>query len=217
MEPRAPSASAPPEGSPADPSRREPWNPVVIPGTGQGRPRDRVLRQPGRPDAGGGRRGLGRAPDTPGTTPLDGQGAPGAVGESQAAMEEAGAEAAPRRVLVVEDQAIIAMEIEDTLTDLGCDVVALAIDADEAVALADSLRPDLVTMDINLGRGRDGISAATEIFERFGIRSVFVSADGNGGVVVRAGAAQPVGWIPKPINASSLRAVLDSLPTRPRR
>lgn len=118
------------------------------------------------------------------------------------------------RVLVVEDQALIAMEIEDLLGDLNFDVVGTAMDAKEALRLAALHRPDLVTMDINLGAGPDGISAATEIFQRLGIRSIFVSAYGNAETRARADAARPLGWLPKPVSRASLEAILAKLSHR---
>jgi DNA-binding NarL/FixJ family response regulator len=101
------------------------------------------------------------------------------------------------------------MEIEDLLIELGFDVVGTAMDAEEAVRMAAALRPDVVTMDINLGRGRDGISAAVEIFQRFGLRSVFVSAYGNAETLARAEPARPLGWVTKPISRAALQAALD--------
>lgn len=115
------------------------------------------------------------------------------------------------RVVVVEDEAIIAMEIEDLLAELGAEVVGTAPSAARAIELARTLRPDCVTMDIRIQGARDGISAAIEIYERFGIRSAFVSAFGNPETTARAQAAQPLGWVTKPIRQSDLAAVLSGV------
>lgn len=115
------------------------------------------------------------------------------------------------RVLVVEDQVLIAMEIEDLLSDLNFEVVGAAMNAEDAMRLAILHRPDLITMDINLGAGPDGISAAIGIFQRLGIRSIFVSAYGNADTMARAEAARPLGWLQKPIRRASLEAILARL------
>lgn len=114
--------------------------------------------------------------------------------------------------MVVEDEFIIALELEMVLGDLGIDVVASANTVEKAIELAERMRPDFVTMDVRLPGTRDGISAATEIFERFGIRAIFVSAYKDEEMLARAQAARPLGWVRKPISTTALRAVL---PRRP--
>lgn len=118
------------------------------------------------------------------------------------------------RAMVVEDEFIIALELEMVLADLGIEVVASANTVDKAVQLAGDLRPDFVTMDIKLPGDRDGISGATEIFQRFGIRSIFVSAYKDEEMLARAQAAQPLGWVRKPVSPAALRAVLPGPPDR---
>jgi AmiR/NasT family two-component response regulator len=112
------------------------------------------------------------------------------------------------RVVVVEDEAIIAMELEDMLAELGAKVVGTAPSAARAIELAGVLRPDCMTMDIRIQGPRDGISAAIEIYERFGIRSAFVSAFGNPETAARAQTAHPLGWVTKPIRKADLARVL---------
>ena len=113
------------------------------------------------------------------------------------------------RVAVVEDEAVIAIEIEDLLLGCGAEVVGTAMSADEAVRLAETVRPDCMTMDIRLQGERDGISAAVEIYQRFGIRCIFVSAYNDPGTVARGEQARPFSWVAKPIRpdvlVSSLR------------
>ena len=81
------------------------------------------------------------------------------------------------RVLIIEDEPIIAMDLENLLTELGHKVVAtMAATRDEAVAKARSERPGLVLADINLGEGGSGIDAVSEILESFDIPVIFVTA-----------------------------------------
>src|SRR5687768_4794103 len=68
----------------------------------------------------------------------------------------------PRRVLIAEDEALIRLDLAEMLQEEGYDVVGQAGDGQEAVELAESLRPDLVIMDVKMPR-RDGIDAAAEI------------------------------------------------------
>lgn len=111
-------------------------------------------------------------------------------------------------VLVVEDDWLIATEIEASLQDAGFSVPGVACSADEAVEMAARHRPDLVLMDIRLEGDRDGIEAATDIYGRFGIRSLFISANSDPSTRIRAEATRPVGWLPKPFSEIQLIAAV---------
>jgi len=80
------------------------------------------------------------------------------------------------RVLIIEDEPIIALDLENLLTELGHSVVATAATRAEAVAKARAERPGLVLADINLGEGGSGIDAVAEILESFDIPVIFVTA-----------------------------------------
>src|SRR4051812_25776389 len=80
------------------------------------------------------------------------------------------------RVLVVEDDFFVSLEIETALTDAGFKVIGPANAAEEAERYAAEERPDLVVMDIRLLSRRDGVEAALAIFRATGIRSIFVTA-----------------------------------------
>jgi CheY-like chemotaxis protein len=80
------------------------------------------------------------------------------------------------RVLIIEDEPIIAMDLENLLTELGHTVVATAATRDEAVKKARAERPGLVLADINLGEGGSGIDAVSEILQSFDIPVIFVTA-----------------------------------------
>lgn len=114
----------------------------------------------------------------------------------------------PARVLIVEDEWFVAMEIEHIVGHAGLAVAGHAVSADEAVRLAATLRPDLVVMDIRLKGERDGIDAALEIHRRFGLRCLFVSAFSDERMKQRAVAAEPAGWLSKPFSAQQLTQAL---------
>lgn len=115
------------------------------------------------------------------------------------------------RVLVVEDNWLVATETEAVLADAGYFVLGIAVTAAEAVSLCELHRPDFVLMDIRLrGRG-DGIDAAIEIRDRFDIPSIFVSAHDDPHTLARAEAARPLGWIVKPTPGGALVDRIESL------
>lgn len=107
-------------------------------------------------------------------------------------------------VLVVEDDFLIALELENRLLDAGYQVVGIASTANEAVSLADEKRPDLAVMDIRLLGRRDGVDAAIELFTKFSIRSIFASAHADVETRERAAPANPIGWVQKPYPADAL-------------
>jgi len=80
------------------------------------------------------------------------------------------------RVLIIEDEPIIALDLENLVSELGHKVVAIAATRDEAVAKALSERPGLVLADINLGEGGSGIDAVNEILGSFDIPVIFITA-----------------------------------------
>jgi DNA-binding NarL/FixJ family response regulator len=110
----------------------------------------------------------------------------------------------PARILVVEDDFLVAAEIEIALSDAGFDVAGVAASAAEAVELAQSQRPALVVMDVRLAGGRDGIHAAVEIFQKLGIRCIFATAHYDQHSLERAKPAMPFGWLQKPYSMDSL-------------
>jgi CheY-like chemotaxis protein len=108
------------------------------------------------------------------------------------------------RVLIVEDEVLLAWMSQEILQETGYEVVGVAMDHSAAVAAAIAHRPDLVLMDIRLAGGTSGIEAAIEIFERTGIRSIFLTASGSPEKQLRARPAQPLGWLAKPFDPADL-------------
>jgi CheY-like chemotaxis protein len=80
------------------------------------------------------------------------------------------------KVLIIEDEPIIALDLENLVTELGHRVGAVAATKDDAVAKAKSERPGLVLADINLGEGGSGIDAVSEILASFDIPVIFITA-----------------------------------------
>lgn len=109
------------------------------------------------------------------TAEILGQSADGVEADVAAARQDI-LSAIRSRVLVIEDEPIIALHLEQIVTEMGHDVVASAITRDEAVAEADRTRPDLVLADIQLADGSSGIDAVAEILSRYDVPVVFITA-----------------------------------------
>jgi PAS domain S-box-containing protein len=109
------------------------------------------------------------------------------------------------KILIVEDEVVVARDIRQQLKLLNYDPVASTATGEEAVLLAERLRPDLVLMDIQLAGDMDGIIAAHTIRERFDIPVVFLTAFVGDQSVQRAKLAEPFGYIVKPLEECNLK------------
>jgi len=107
-------------------------------------------------------------------------------------------------VLVVEDQVLIAIHLQDLVEDAGHRVVAIAHDADSALSAAASERPAIAIMDIRLANGSSGVDVARQLYERHGIRCLFVSANINDEVRSQVADLRPLGFIGKPFLAAEV-------------
>lgn len=108
------------------------------------------------------------------------------------------------RVLIAEDEYLIAAELGFELRSRGIEVVGFVGTALDAIAVAERTRPDLVLMDIDLRGAPDGVWAAEEIWRRFGIRSAFTTANDHQREHTRVADAQPWGWIAKPYDYAEI-------------
>ena len=109
----------------------------------------------------------------------------------------------PRRVVIAEDEALIRLDLAEMLREEGYDVVGEAGDGQEAVDLAESLRPDLVIMDVKMPR-RDGIDAAAEIAGRRIAPVVVLTAFSQRDLVEKARDAGAMAYLVKPFSVSDL-------------
>jgi DNA-binding NarL/FixJ family response regulator len=108
------------------------------------------------------------------------------------------------RILLVEDDFFVALDLEAGLTDAGLRVIGPARTAEEAVALARAEKPRLAVMDIRLASARDGIDAALDLYRDLGIRSIFASAHADPSFRKRAEPASPLGWLQKPYTVDAV-------------
>ena len=107
--------------------------------------------------------------------------------------------------MIVEDQAILAMELELVLGDAGCDVVGLAMDRMSAVTLADRNPPQLALIDINLLDGQTGPLIAHDLVQRHDTAVVFLTANPE---QIPEGFAGALGAVSKPFDETTIRAVV---------
>jgi response regulator NasT len=108
-----------------------------------------------------------------------------------------------RRVLIAEDEALIRLDLAEMLKEEGYEVVGQAGDGQEAVELADSLKPDQVIMDVKMPR-RDGIDAASEIASKRIAPIVVLTAFSQRDLVERARDAGAMAYLVKPFSATDL-------------
>jgi diguanylate cyclase (GGDEF)-like protein/PAS domain S-box-containing protein len=113
------------------------------------------------------------------------------------------------RILVVEDESIVALDIQCRLESLGYDVPATVASGEKAVEQAGALRPDLVLMDIHLQGRMDGIEAADQIRQRFGIPVIYLTANADHPTVQRAKVTEPYGYVIKPFEERELQTAIE--------
>lgn len=115
----------------------------------------------------------------------------------------------PKRILIVEDERIVAMDVRGALADLGYDVVGIAASCADALAKAEALRPDLVLMDVRLDGATDGIATAALLRERHAVSIVYLTANADPTTLGRALADAPGGFLTKPFSPATLHATIE--------
>ena len=113
------------------------------------------------------------------------------------------------RILIVEDDRVVARDIEQQLVRIGHVVVATTARGEDALPLAQKAQPDLVLMDIRLEGTLDGIDAAQQVRQHCHIPVVFLTAYADDNTVQRASLTEPFGYLLKPFEDSQLRTVIE--------
>ena len=114
-----------------------------------------------------------------------------------------------KQILVVEDEAITAMDIQSTLQNFGYDVPCTVSSGQAAIKKAGENKPDLVMMDIVLKGEMDGVQAAEQIRSRFGIPVVYLTAYADDKTLKRAKITEPFGYIIKPFKGRELKITIE--------
>jgi PAS domain S-box-containing protein len=118
------------------------------------------------------------------------------------------------QILIVEDEYILAINLQETLESIGYTVVDIADSAEAAVAKAEELRPNLILMDIRLRGEMDGIEAAELIWNQFQIPLIYVTGHSDKSTVERATLTFPFGYILKPVREQELYVAIQTALSR---
>ena len=113
------------------------------------------------------------------------------------------------RILLVEDEAIIALDLRQRLENLGYIVTGIAATGPEALALAETTSPTLVFMDITIQGPMDGIETAKVLTSRMDVPVVFLTAHADFATIERAKAARPYGYLVKPFEERELATTIE--------
>lgn len=118
------------------------------------------------------------------------------------------ADAAPR-ILVVEDERIVALDLASSLSELGYAVAGMATRGEEAIELTRRLEPDLILMDVRLAGAMDGIQAAHAIRQQRDVPIVYLTAHSDSETLRRAAQSAASGYLVKPFKSPELRCVIE--------
>ena len=111
--------------------------------------------------------------------------------------------------MVVEDEQIVAEDLQQLLAGMGYDVVGTAPSGEAAVRLARRTLPDLIMMDISLGGSMDGTEAAAKIMEFHDVPVIYLTAFADAAIIERAKVTRPYGYILKPYQEREIKTAIE--------
>jgi PAS domain S-box-containing protein len=114
----------------------------------------------------------------------------------------------PSRILVVEDESIVAFNLQQRLSQLGYDVPAIAVSGDECMEMFSKTQPDLVLMDIHIQGDMDGIEVASRLRETHSAPVIYLTAYSEDSTLERARQTRPYGYLLKPFSERELHATI---------
>ena len=115
----------------------------------------------------------------------------------------------PAKILVVEDETIVARDIQQSLTRLGYDVPTTASTGEEAIRKTKEIDPDLILMDIVLKGQMDGVETVRQITRRFDVPVIYLTAYADDATLERAKTTSPAGYMLKPFHPNELRPTIE--------
>jgi CheY-like chemotaxis protein len=113
-----------------------------------------------------------------------------------------------KKILIVEDEVLLAMNLELSLKKMGYSVVGCVITGEEALSVIENDRPDIIMIDITLDGDIDGIETSKRIRNDFNIPIVIMTGNTDQDTLKRANELNPAGLITKPITDQKLRSLL---------
>ncbi len=114
-----------------------------------------------------------------------------------------------KKIMIVEDEAVIALRLEQRLAEMGYEVIGMSYTGEDSVKKARSLLPDLILMDVMLSGDLSGIDAAKIMKEDLDIPVIFMTAYTEDQIIERAKEVEPYGYIIKPIRERELKATIE--------
>jgi two-component SAPR family response regulator len=113
------------------------------------------------------------------------------------------------KILIVDDELLLAMDLHTALSRAGHDVVGFAPTPDAAMTMAAGLRPSLALVDINLLGHTEGIDLAQALKDRYGADIIFITAYTDNAVIARARAVEPIAILHKPVDQTALFGTIE--------
>jgi CheY-like chemotaxis protein len=120
-----------------------------------------------------------------------------------------------KRILIVEDELIIALSNRSVVQKLGHEVAGVAVSGEEAVEKALALTPDLILMDITLAGSLSGVEAAIRIKEKLSVPVIFISSNTDNRTLRDARETAPYGFLMKPVSEQDMSVMISSVFEQP--
>lgn len=108
------------------------------------------------------------------------------------------------RVLIIEDELLVAWSLRDVLSFVGCEVTGIAATVSEALVLAENIKPDVALVDVRLAGQHDGIEGAVLLRKQFGLPVIFLTGEVDREAASRAAEVGPVDYLVKPVHTRQL-------------
>ena len=112
------------------------------------------------------------------------------------------------RILIVEDEPIVALDLQQEIQQMGCEVVGVAESAEEALLAVSNCQTDLALMDIRIVGSMDGIQTARLLRSMYQTPTIFLTSYSDETTIARAARAMPYGYLTKPFQSGELKATL---------
>jgi DNA-binding NarL/FixJ family response regulator len=113
------------------------------------------------------------------------------------------------KVLIVEDERVVAKDLKQTLESMGYDVIGMAATRDETIAICEQHLPDIVLMDIRIKGDVDGIDTATELHKLYRLRVIYLTAHADVASIDRAKRTYPHAYLLKPVKPGELQGAIE--------
>ncbi len=114
------------------------------------------------------------------------------------------------RILVVEDQRIIALDLASTIRRVGHDVIGIESKGEKAIQTAEASKPDLIFMDISLAGDMDGIETARIIKEKLKIPVIYISGNYDNSTIEKSKSAKAYGYLVKPVEDCDISTIINT-------